>query len=64
MITVGAFLSYAEPSMLVMRYNTQTEEFGGLYSVDEFVNIYCERKIDWFDITNSGYLAIVLEEEK
>lgn len=44
MITVGAFLSYAEPNMLVMRYNTQTEEFEGLYSVDEFVNIYCERK--------------------
>lgn len=64
MITVGAFLSYAVPSMLVMRHNTQTKEFEGLYSVDDFVNAYCERKIDWFDITNFGYLVIVLEEEK
>ena len=64
MITVGSFLSYAAPNTLVMRYNTQTKEFEGLYSVDDFVNVYCERKIDWFDITNSGYLVIVLEGEK
>lgn len=64
MITVGAFLSCAEPNMLVMRYNTQTKEYEGLYSVDDFINVYCERKIHWFDITNSGYLVIVLEEEK
>lgn len=64
MITVGAFLSYAEPNMLVMRYNARTKEYEGLYSVDDFVNVYRKRKIDWFDITNSGYLVIVLEEEK
>lgn len=64
MITVGAFLSYAVPSTLVMRYNTQTKEYEGLYSVDDFVDVYRKRKIDWFDITNSGYLVIVLEEEK
>ena len=64
MLTVGAFLSYAVSSTLVMRYNTQTKEYEGLFSIDDFVNVYSKRKIEWFDITNSGYLVIVLEEEE
>lgn len=63
MITVGAFLSYAYTGMQIQRFDEETQEYEGLYSIDEFVDRYGNERVKWFSVTNGcGYLVISLEE--
>jgi hypothetical protein len=65
MITVSAFLSYADSKLLVQRFDEKTQEYDGLYNIDEFIDRYGDEGVNWFSITNgNGYLVIVLEGSK
>ncbi|EON3039197.1 hypothetical protein ACNG34_002797 [Enterococcus faecium] len=63
MITVGAFLSYAHEDTRIQRFDEKSQEYDGLYSVDEFIDCYGDKRVKWFSVTNGcGYLVISLEE--
>ena len=64
MLTVGSFLSYAIPDyMLIMRYDSKSGEYDGLYNVIDFEIKYGNRYVSSFNITCNGYLVLELKEE-
>ncbi|OJG60384.1 hypothetical protein RV08_GL000565 [Enterococcus mundtii] len=49
--------------MQIQRFDEETQEYEGLYSIDEFVDRYGDERVKWFSVTNGcGYLVISLEE--